>query len=111
VKLPSEEAMRAEYQQRVITKGYGKGFHSLKDKEVEYVDELLQWVNKDLMKVGVEKVEGHTKKWYIGTILAMTKCHTDYSIRHEAKAEHIERLKAMFGTEASSTRELTVTCW
>jgi ACS family pantothenate transporter-like MFS transporter len=92
-KLPSEEAMQAEYQHRVRTKGYGKAFHSLREKEVEYVDELLDWVNKDLEDSGVSRLEGHTAAW------------------HEAKVEQVERMKAMFGGPPGSERELLVTCW
>lgn len=77
--LPSEEMMRAEYRERVRSKGTGRAFHSLKDKEVEYVDELLQWVNGDGAKIGVEPIEGHTKAW------------------HAANVDRLERLRTLFG--------------
>ncbi|KAJ4377607.1 hypothetical protein N0V83_000434 [Neocucurbitaria cava] len=78
-KLPGEEAMRAEYDERVRAKGFGKGFHSLKDRESEYVDELLACVNKDLEKLGVKKLDGHSEKW------------------HAAKAEQVIRMRGLFG--------------
>lgn len=62
--LPTAEEMRREYQQRLQKKGTGKMFHSLKDREVEYVNELLDWVNGDGAKLGAEFVEGHTKAWH-----------------------------------------------
>ena len=62
--LPTAEEMRKEYQQRLQKKGTGKMFHSLKDGEVEYVNELLDWVNRDGAKLGAEFVEGHTKAWH-----------------------------------------------
>ena len=39
-------------------------FHSLKEREVECVDELLRWMNKDGASVGAVVVEGHTEAWH-----------------------------------------------
>ena len=61
--LPSEEAMRAEYEQRVQRKGYGRAFHSLREEEVQYVEELIGWVNRDGIRQGLPAVEGHTAEW------------------------------------------------
>ncbi|MCJ1419398.1 hypothetical protein MMC32_005753 [Xylographa parallela] len=61
--LPSEDAMRREYEQRVRRKGYGRGFHSLKEEEVAYVRDLLGWVNRDAARRGLPLVEGHTEAW------------------------------------------------
>lgn len=91
VKLPSTEAMRLEYNERVAKKGYGKAFHSLRDKEVEYVDELLAWVNSDLEQIGERKLNGHTTKW------------------HAAKEEQVQRMKAMFA-QPSTEKPLVVSC-
>ena len=88
VKLPSEEAMRKEYDERVARKGYGKTFHSLRDKEVEYVNELLEYVNPQLET----KLHGHTEVW------------------HTARAELVARMKAMFVGSGGPVRELGVTC-
>ena len=62
--LPIAKEMRSEYWQRLQKKGTGKMFHSLKDVEVEYVNELLDWVNRDGAKVGAQRVEGHTEAWH-----------------------------------------------
>ena len=62
--LPIKKNMRVEYNERVQRKGYGKGFHSLKEKDVEYVNELLDWVNEGLAKSGIAPVEGHSKEWH-----------------------------------------------
>ena len=77
--LPTAEEMVKEYQQRVKEKGTGKLFHSLKDREDEYVDELVGWVNRDGERVGAAPVEGHTKAW------------------HEANVERLERVRQLFG--------------
>jgi ACS family pantothenate transporter-like MFS transporter len=77
--LPSQEAMRKEYNERVEAKGYGRFFHSLLGKDVEYVNELLDWINEDRAKAGREKIQGHSKEW------------------HQAKVEHMERVQALFG--------------
>jgi hypothetical protein len=90
-KLPSEEEMRKEYREKVRAKGYGKAFHSLKEKETDYVDELLAWVNQDLRATGRSSLSGHTENW------------------HLKRKELVERMKAMFAGTASA-RRLEVTC-
>ena len=81
--LPPGEAMRAEYDRRVARKGTGKMFHSLKEEEVRYVDELVRWVNGDANGRGAELVEGHTREW------------------HEANVERLERVRRIFGDRPS----------
>lgn len=88
VKLPSEEAMRREYDEKVALKGYGKMFHSLRDKEVQYVNELLEFANPQLE----QHLLGHTAIW------------------HEARAELVAKMKAMFAGGAGPAKELAVTC-
>lgn len=92
VKLPKESFMRAEYRKRVEEKGFGKRFHSLKGREVDYVDELLTWVNADLEKQGLEKLKGHTEAW------------------KELKVEQVERIKVMFAGKNEPERQLTLVC-
>ncbi|KAH8731955.1 dimethylaniline monooxygenase [Phaeosphaeriaceae sp. PMI808] len=76
-KLPSQEDMRSEYNERVKMRGYGKPFHSLQEQEAEYVKDILAWVNYDLEKAGKNKLDGHTDRW------------------HVAKAEQVQRFKAL----------------
>ncbi|KAL4780013.1 major facilitator superfamily domain-containing protein [Aspergillus varians] len=76
--LPSENTMREEYNERVSRKGHGKRFHSLKDVEEDYVNDLLAWINVPRVEKGLAPVEGHTGIW------------------HEAKQGQRERLKAFF---------------
>ena len=87
--LPTAEDMRGEYQQRVAQKGFGKQFHSLVDREVEYVNELLGWVNRDGERRGAEFVEGHTAAW------------------HEANVERLERKRYIFGDKGGDVKSLT----
>ncbi|OJD33481.1 dimethylaniline monooxygenase [Diplodia corticola] len=61
--LPSEEEMRTEYDERVKAKGFGKKFNSLKFVEVEYVNEILGWVNKDLAERGRAPIPPHTPEF------------------------------------------------
>lgn len=91
-KLPSAQLMRDEYEEKVRSKGLGKAFHSLKDKEVEYVNELLEWVNADLRSAGEEEIEGHTEVW------------------HKARAEITERMKVLFNAPVKEGRGVEVTC-
>lgn len=88
VKLPSEKAMRKEYEDRISLKGYGKTFHSLREKEVEYVNELLEFANPQL---GTQLL-GHTEDW------------------HEAREGLVERMKALFAGGNGTVKELGVTC-
>jgi ACS family pantothenate transporter-like MFS transporter len=88
VKLPSEKVMRTEYEDRIALKGYGKTFHSLREKEVEYVNELVEFVNPQLDT----QLLGHTDVW------------------HGARAELVARMKAMYVGGDSAVKELSVTC-
>ncbi|KAF2025488.1 dimethylaniline monooxygenase [Setomelanomma holmii] len=90
--LPTRTAMRSEYDERVKTKGYGKAFHSLRDREAEYVNELLAWINRDLAKAGRSRLQGHTENW------------------HVAREEQVQRIKALFAAPTVE-RRLEVTCW
>jgi len=85
-KLPSNDVMRSEYNARVESKGYGKSFHSLRDQEASYVNELMDWVNADLQEAGKDKLRGHTEKW------------------HSARAEQLERMKAFFANPGTEKR-------
>ncbi|KAK4182508.1 hypothetical protein QBC35DRAFT_509864 [Podospora australis] len=68
-RLPPQEEMRKEYTARVKRKGLGRAFHSLhaEDHEVEYVNELVAWVNEGVLQ-GVEGdlMQGHTEEWLEG---------------------------------------------
>lgn len=66
--LPTTEEMSREYQQRLQQKGTGRMFHSLKDRELEYVNELVNWMNRDGARVGAQPVEGHTKAWHVANV-------------------------------------------
>lgn len=61
--LPSVESMRTEYKTRVETKGHGRSFHSLKGEEVDYVKQIMDWVNRDRFAHGLPLIEGHTASW------------------------------------------------
>ncbi|KAF2684720.1 dimethylaniline monooxygenase [Lentithecium fluviatile CBS 122367] len=90
VKLPREDQMRSEYEERVRVKGHGKAFHSLRGVEEEYVDELIGWANEQL-EAG-ERLEGHTPAW------------------KEGKKEQMERLKALFAGDGVEQKELELIC-
>jgi lysine/ornithine N-monooxygenase len=61
--LPPEAELRQEYNDKLASKGAGKQFHSLKGTEVDYVNELLDWVNPQLEKNGKPALKGHTAEW------------------------------------------------
>ncbi|THC96261.1 hypothetical protein EYZ11_004254 [Aspergillus tanneri] len=61
--LPTEADMRAEYEAKVQRVGAGKKFHSLKDVEELYVEDILGWINSNRAVHGLSPVEGHTPTW------------------------------------------------
>ncbi|KAK4177271.1 hypothetical protein QBC36DRAFT_310301 [Triangularia setosa] len=70
-KLPSQKSMREEYEKRVLEKGLSRGFHSLhlEGKEVEYVRELVDWVNEEHAEEdgkSNDKMKGHSQEWITG---------------------------------------------
>jgi MFS transporter, ACS family, pantothenate transporter len=95
VSLPSEYAMRKEYNKKLVEKGAGKGFHSLRNQEVEYVDESLAWVNADLTAAGQVLVKGHTASW------------------HAARQDQVARMQALFADkdEPRPEGQIEVLCW
>lgn len=64
-RLPSREAMRREYERRVVEKGLGREFHSLwaPGLEIAYVRELADWVNEYAREVGAEPMLPHSEEW------------------------------------------------
>jgi hypothetical protein len=80
--LPPAEEMRAEYLARIKAKGSGRGFHSLRNVEENYVADILGWVNRARASHGLVAIEGHTRTWL------------------EAKEAQSERLKQLFGSGA-----------
>ncbi|KAJ6118666.1 hypothetical protein N7471_013286 [Penicillium samsonianum] len=61
--LPSTTTLRTEYENRIKAKGLGRSFHSLKDREQPYVEELIGWVNTGRVERGLPLIEGHTQTW------------------------------------------------
>ncbi|EXJ91872.1 hypothetical protein A1O3_00422 [Capronia epimyces CBS 606.96] len=60
--LPSEDTMRAEYDERVKERGHGKRFHSLLKKDVAYAAELMEWVNRGRQPTRM-KSSGYSREW------------------------------------------------
>lgn len=58
--------MRKEYEERVQRKGFGRGFHDLKNEETKYVKEVVEWINGHAEVTGAPKVEGHSEEWVKG---------------------------------------------
>ncbi|KAH8695134.1 pantothenate transporter [Talaromyces proteolyticus] len=62
-KLPSNASMKDEYAEKVRIKGTGKGFHSLKDHEEDYVKDILDWINAGRAGSGLPLVPGYSETW------------------------------------------------
>ncbi|KAK4200502.1 hypothetical protein QBC40DRAFT_326537 [Triangularia verruculosa] len=70
-RLPSQKSMREEYERKVSEKGLGREFHSLHamGKEVEYVRDLVEWVNEDYESEDGKsngRMIGHSDEWLTG---------------------------------------------
>ncbi|RMD41709.1 hypothetical protein DV735_g3385, partial [Chaetothyriales sp. CBS 134920] len=65
--LPSTQAMREEYRQRVEEKGLGRDFHSLRGEGEEpgYVQSLVDWVNSNAEETGQEKIAAHSPEFLV----------------------------------------------
>ncbi|KAL9041084.1 MAG: hypothetical protein Q9214_004233 [Letrouitia sp. 1 TL-2023] len=61
--FPTIEDMRKEYVEKAQQKGYGRPFHSIRDREVEYVDDLLAWANRNCVSNGANPILGHSAYW------------------------------------------------
>ncbi|TAQ91422.1 hypothetical protein B7494_g135 [Chlorociboria aeruginascens] len=61
--LPSKAEMQKEYRDKVAKKGYGRTFHSLKDEEIEYVKDLVGWVNSHARVTEGPVYEPHSEAW------------------------------------------------
>ncbi|RAL10181.1 putative FAD dependent oxidoreductase [Aspergillus homomorphus CBS 101889] len=81
--VPSEDEMKREYAEKIETKGSGKTFHSLKDAEEAYVDNLMDWINRYRERRGLPTIDGHSETW------------------HAAKAIQRERVKGLIGGSSS----------
>jgi cation diffusion facilitator CzcD-associated flavoprotein CzcO len=92
VPLPSEGDMRAEYLERLHSKGAGRPFHSMRGEgqEIGYVKDLADWVNARLTEHGeldeAALMKAHSKKWF------------------ESYARRLVRMKALF----SATRDSAI---
>ena len=79
--LPSPQEMRDEYRRKLELKGSGRNFHSLRGEEVQYVNTLVEWLNRDALITGAKFVEGHSAAW------------------HAANADRIEILRQRLGED------------
>ncbi len=63
-RLPSQQAMRSEYDKRKagISAG-GHTFHSLMKKDVEYMQGIQDWVNQSAARLGHEPMDGIEDGW------------------------------------------------
>ncbi len=63
-----QEGMRAEYKGRLLERGAGRSFHSLRHSagELNYIKDLVDWVNRDGEINGAPSLAGHTEEWIAG---------------------------------------------
>lgn len=71
--LPSKEAMQAEYAEKLRRKGPGRSFHYLMGESIEYVDQLVAWLNRDVGKTGWRNYEGYSQDWQAESKLIFPK--------------------------------------
>jgi cation diffusion facilitator CzcD-associated flavoprotein CzcO len=62
--LPSQKAMRAEYdRRRASIQAGGTAFHSLMKRDVEYMKSLQDWVNREAARLGCEPMDPINDQW------------------------------------------------
>jgi hypothetical protein len=71
--VPSREEMQAEYTEQLQKKGVGRALHNLRGESVEYVDELVAWLNSQAEVAGGQKIEGYSQEWQEESKLILTK--------------------------------------
>ena len=91
--LPSGRAMRETYIERLHRKGHGRKFHSLLGEEVSYVQDLVDWINRDGAAKGAKPVEGHTQSW------------------HAANAQRIQRMRMNAEAKGKRFVENDISSW
>ncbi|KAI2606544.1 FAD/NAD(P)-binding domain-containing protein [Hypoxylon sp. NC1633] len=64
--LPSQSVMKQEHLERKVRFQPGDRFHSMLAVEDAYIEEVLKWVNGDLLKAGVELLPGLDDEWHAG---------------------------------------------
>lgn len=63
-KLPTENAMRAEWNERLRQKGAGREFHALGNElEMAYIRDIVNWLNRDGKALNKRLIEGHNEGW------------------------------------------------
>lgn len=65
--------MQAEYTERLQKKGVGRALHNLRGESIEYVDELVAWLNSQAEVAGGQKIEGYSQEWQEESKLILTK--------------------------------------
>jgi hypothetical protein len=67
-KLPETVIMREEYRKRLREKGAGRLFHSLRGSgaEIDYVADLVDWINTDGESRGFDPIAKHSEDWVKG---------------------------------------------
>ncbi|KAI1323080.1 FAD/NAD(P)-binding domain-containing protein [Xylariaceae sp. FL0255] len=63
VQLPHRSMMRQEHKQRKSKHQAGDRFHAILLGEAEYIDELLTWVNRELVQAGLRPITGMDADW------------------------------------------------
>ncbi|KAI0834635.1 FAD/NAD(P)-binding domain-containing protein [Hypoxylon sp. FL0890] len=63
VQLPPTSVMKEEHRQRKARFQPGDRFHSMFAAEDVYIDEVLNWVNEDLAKAGLDPLPGMDDEW------------------------------------------------
>lgn len=71
--LPSKEIMQAEYAEKLKRKGAGRSFHNLMGESIQYVDQLVAWLNRDAKKTGRRRYEGYSQEWQAESKLLFPK--------------------------------------
>jgi hypothetical protein len=89
--LPEVDEMRREYGEKVASKGVGRGFHSLRSEELDYVNSIVEWVNE---KGRGERVEGHDERWLEENKLRLIKIREMFEVKERVQEVETKELEA-----------------
>ncbi|EXJ62031.1 hypothetical protein A1O7_02464 [Cladophialophora yegresii CBS 114405] len=98
--LPRYDEMRREYDEKARTKGLGREFHRFKAPGAEeaYVKDLVDWVNADAERLGVEdKMVGHPPEWHVAKQDREARIRLIFTAKEAEKIDSVEEVVGLVG--------------
>ncbi|WWC57516.1 uncharacterized protein I303_100048 [Kwoniella dejecticola CBS 10117] len=102
--IPDEAQRWADYGELIKRTGEGKYSHLLnRDGERRYVQETIEWLNRDATKTGAELVEGHSPEWIAESEKLQEVLALKYGVTPEVLKQISEEIEADNGRTQAIT--------